>query len=90
MNHKIPKALLLTPLVLATTITFANWGSNSEEINSNNVTTNDEDRAAFINLSKMVAAGDVEPPFGPATPVTETQFFDLLILLRLFTIAKQH
>ena len=60
MNCKNPKALLLTPLVLATTIAFANWGSDSEEINSNNATTNDEDRAAFIDLSKMVAAGDVE------------------------------
>ena len=60
MIHRNPKALLLTPLVLATTIAFANWGSDSEEINSNNVTTNDEDRAAFIDLSKMVAAGDVE------------------------------
>ena len=60
MNCKLSKTLLLTPLVLATTIAFANWGSDSEEINSNNATTNDEGRAAFIDLSKMVAAGDVE------------------------------
>jgi adhesin/invasin len=60
VNCKLSKTLLLTPLVLATTIAFANWGSDSEEINSNNATTNDEGRAAFIDLSKMVAAGDVE------------------------------
>ena len=60
MNYKLSKTLLLTPLVLATTIAFANWGSDSEEINSNNATTKDEGRAAFIDLSKMVAAGDVE------------------------------
>ena len=42
--------LLLTPLVLATTVAFANWGSDSEETPMNNVSTNDEDRAAFIDL----------------------------------------
>ena len=52
--------LLLTPLILATTVAFANWGSDPEEINANNVSANDEDRAAFIDLSKMVAAGDLE------------------------------
>jgi hypothetical protein len=52
--------LLITPLVLATTVAFANWGADSEESPMNNATANDEDRAAFIDLSKMVAAGDIE------------------------------
>ena len=52
--------LLLTPLILATTVAFANWGADSEETPMNDVTTNDEDRSAFIDLSKMVATGDVE------------------------------
>ena len=43
--------LLLTPLVLATTVAFANWSADSEETPMNNATTNDEDRAAFIDLS---------------------------------------
>ena len=60
MNFNNPKLLLLTPLVLATTVAFANWGANSQEMSANNATTNDEDRAAFIDLSKMVAAGDIE------------------------------
>jgi hypothetical protein len=60
MNFNNPKFFLLTPLVLATTVAFANWGANSEETPINNATANDEDRAAFIDLSKMVAAGDLE------------------------------
>ena len=31
-----------------------------------------------------------EPPFGPAIPVTDTHTLALLILLRLFTIERQH
>ena len=59
MKINNPK-LLLTPLFLATTVAFANWGADSQETPMNNVTSNDEDRAAFIDLSKMVAAGDLE------------------------------
>jgi adhesin/invasin len=54
------KFLLLTPLVLATTVTFANWGADSEEVSVNQATTNDEDRSAFIDLTTMIAAGDIE------------------------------
>ena len=59
MKINNPK-LLITPLVLATTVAFANWGADSEETPMNNVTTNDEDRSAFIDLTTMVAAGDLE------------------------------
>ena len=45
--------MFITPLILATTAVFADWGSNSSE------TPADED-SAFIDLSKMVAAGDVD------------------------------
>ena len=48
------KYIFLTPLILATTAVFADWGSNSSE------TPADEDRSAFIDLSKMVAAGDLD------------------------------
>ena len=41
---------LITPLVLATTVAFANWGAESEVTPMNNVTTHDEDRSAFIDL----------------------------------------
>ena len=51
---------LLTPLVLATTFAFANWGADSEEAPVNKATTNDEDRSAFIDLTTMIAAGDIE------------------------------
>ena len=50
----LSKYIFITPLILATTAVFADWGSNSSE------TPADEDRSAFINLSKMVAAGDVD------------------------------
>ena len=60
MNGEKSKFLLLTPLVLATTVAFANWGNDSEETPMNNVTTDGEDRAAFIDLTTMVAAGDIE------------------------------
>ena len=60
INFKSPKFLLRTPLVLATTVAFANWGADSEETSMNNATANDEDRSAFIDLTKMVAAGDLE------------------------------
>ena len=59
MKINNPK-LLLTPLVLATTVAFANWGAESEETPMNNATTNDEDRSAFIDLTTMIAAGDIE------------------------------
>ena len=52
---KNSKLLLLTPLILSTTAVFADWKSNAAES-----TTDDQDRAAFIDLSKMLAAGDLE------------------------------
>ena len=54
MNFNNPKFLLLTPLVLATTFAFAEWDSSAIK------SSEDEERSAFIDLSKMVAAGDVE------------------------------
>ena len=57
------KYLLILPLILATSSVYAAWKSNSadsQETPINNVSTNDEDRAAFIDLSKMIAAGDIE------------------------------
>ena len=59
MKINNPK-LLITPLVLATTVAFANWGSNSEDLNTNKATLNDQDRSAFIDLTTMIAAGDLE------------------------------
>jgi len=49
------KLLLITPLILATTAVFADWKSNSAES-----TTDDQDRSAFIDLTTMIAAGDLE------------------------------
>ena len=57
------KYLLTLPLLLVTSVALAGWKSNFasvEETPMNNATANDEDRAAFIDLSKMVAAGDIE------------------------------
>ena len=54
------KLLYLSPLILATTAAFANWGSNSEDLNTNKATSNDQDRSAFIDLTTMIAAGDLE------------------------------
>jgi hypothetical protein len=41
---------LLTPLVLATTVAFANWGADPEETPMNDVTTNDEDALLLLTL----------------------------------------
>ncbi len=49
------KLLFITPLILATTAVFADWKSNAAES-----TTDDQDRAAFIDLTTMIAAGDLE------------------------------
>jgi adhesin/invasin len=57
------KYLFILPLILATSSVYAAWKSNSadpEETPMNDATANDEDRSAFIDLSKMVAAGDLE------------------------------
>ena len=57
------KYLLTLPLLLVTSVALAGWKSNSasvEEAPVNEAITNDEDRSAFIDLSKMVAAGDLE------------------------------
>ena len=51
MKINIPK-LLLTPLVLATTVAFANWGSESQETPMNDVTSNDEELLELYNPSK--------------------------------------
>ena len=57
------KYLLILPLVLATSSVYAAWKANSvdpEETPMNDVTTNDEDRSAFIDLTTMIAAGDLD------------------------------
>ena len=58
------KYLFIFPLILTTSFVYAAWKSNSANVEEapmkNDVTSNDEDRAAFIDLSKMVAAGDLE------------------------------
>ena len=54
------KYLFIIPLVVESTVAFANWGSNSEETPMNNATTNDEDRSAVIDLTTIIAAGDIE------------------------------
>jgi len=57
------KYLLTIPLLLVTSVALAGWKSKSasvEETPMNDVTTHDEDRSAFIDLTTMVAAGDLE------------------------------
>ena len=57
------KYLLTLPLLLVTSFAFAGWKSNSanvEEVSVNDASTNDEDRSAFIDLTTMIAAGDLE------------------------------
>ena len=49
------KLLFITPLILATTAVFADWKSNAAES-----TPDDQDRSAFIDLTTMIAAGDLE------------------------------
>jgi hypothetical protein len=56
------KYLLTLPLLLVTSVALAGWKSNSasvEEAPVNEATTNDEDRSAFIDLTTMIAAGDI-------------------------------
>ena len=55
MKKLNPKLIFIAPLILATTAVFAEWKSNAAES-----TTDDQDRTAFIDLSKMIAAGDLE------------------------------
>ena len=55
MNNLYSKLFLLTPFFVATTAVFADWKSNVAES-----TENDQDRSAFIDLSKMLAVGDLE------------------------------
>lgn len=55
MDIRNPKLLILTPLILATSMAFAQWDSKEDH-----ESTNYEDRSAFVDLSKMVAAGDLE------------------------------
>ena len=57
------KYLLTLPLLLVTSVALAGWKSKSasvEETPMNNEVANDEDRSAFIDLTTMVAAGDLE------------------------------
>ena len=57
------KYLFILPLILTTSSVYGAWKSNSadsEETQMNDVTTNDEDRSAFIDLTTMIAAGDLE------------------------------
>ena len=46
------KYLYIAPLIIATTAAFADWKTNE--------TADDQDRSAFIDLTKMVAAGNLE------------------------------
>ena len=55
--------LLILSLMLSSTIAYAGWKSKPaivEDTSAIDATTNNEDRSAFIDLSKMVAAGDLE------------------------------
>jgi len=57
------KYLFILPLVLATSFAYAGWKSKPtivEDAPVIDTSPNDEDRSAFIDLSKMVAAGDLE------------------------------
>ena len=57
------KYLFILPLILATSFAYAGWKSKPaivEDAPVINTSPNDEDRSAFIDLSKMVAAGDLE------------------------------
>ena len=51
---------------------FANWSADPEETPMNDVTTNDEDRSAFIDLTTMIAAGDLE---GAQSQVIEANLY---------------
>jgi len=55
MKVKKTKLLILTPFILATSLAFAEWNSKVAHKSTNN-----EDRSVFIDLSKMVAAGDLD------------------------------
>ena len=61
------KFLFLSPLILATTFAFAEWDSSAIK------SSEDEERAAFIDLSKMVAAGDVDGIEGKAISAATDQ-----------------
>ena len=61
------KFLFLSPLILATTFAFAEWDSSAIK------SSEDEERSAFIDLSKMVAAGDVEGIEGKAISAATDQ-----------------
>ena len=57
------KKYLFILLIVATTASYADWESNSanvEEAPMNNASTYNEDRSTFIDLSKIVVAGDLE------------------------------
>ena len=57
------KYLFILPLILATSFAYAGWKSKPtivEDASVIDTSPNDEDRSAFIDLSKMVAAGDLE------------------------------
>ena len=49
--------------MLSSTVAYAGWKSKPaivEDTSAIDATTNNEDRSAFIDLSKMIAAGDIE------------------------------
>ena len=55
--------LFILYIVLANTASYADWKSNLvnvEEVPMNNASTNNEDRSTFIDLSKIVVAGDLK------------------------------
>ena len=61
------KFLFLSPLILATTFAFAEWDSSAIK------SSEDEERSAFIDLSKMVDAGDVAGIAGTAISAATDQ-----------------
>ena len=55
MQFKNTKLIFIAPLVLATSAVLADWSSSTAA-----TTSNDNDRSAFIDLTKMIAVGDLE------------------------------
>ena len=55
MKFENTKLIFIAPLVLATSAVLADWSSSTAA-----TTSNDNDRSAFIDLTKMIAVGDLE------------------------------
>lgn len=55
MKFKNTKLIFIAPLVLASSAVLSDWSSSTAA-----TTSNDNDRSAFIDLTKMIAVGDLE------------------------------